>query len=143
MINLLIPVSSIYLTAIPGNLAGGTIGELIGPKRLLMNLIPLVIICWGCLSLATSIIFLFIPRLCLGFLYGLVNTLVQPLVTEMCEPKIRGIANFLPAIIVSASVLCTYLQAHFLPWRIGTAICGAIFVPILAALFFVPEVSFI
>ena len=106
-----------------------------------MILIPLVIICWGCLSLATSVLFLFIPRVCLGFLYGLVNTLVQPLVTEMCEPKIRGIANVLPEIVASASILCAYLQAHFLPWRIGTAMCGATFIPIFAGLFFVPEVS--
>ena len=134
-------VSSNYLTAIFGNFAAGAIGEMIGPKRVLIILLPIVILCWGCLTFATSIIFLYVPRICLGFIYGIINALVQPYVTEICEPKIRGIANFLPEIFVSASILCAYMLAHFLPWKIGTALCGATFIPIFLCLLFVPEVS--
>ena len=79
-----------YLTSIPANMITGSLMELLGPKRLVtISLIPGIVL-WIILSYPANIIGVYAPRICLGMLLGLLNTAVQPLSTELCEPSIRG-----------------------------------------------------
>ena len=128
------------MASIPGNLFGGSLSELIGPHRLLMILLPLTAGTWVLQAFTPSVIFLHVGRFSFGFIYGLVNTLVQPLVTEISEPPIRGTANIIPEISATVSILYSYLLAHFLPWRLSTILCGAILIPTFLLMFLVPEV---
>ena len=130
-----------FLASIPGNLFGGSIGELIGPRRFLLLLLPAAMGSYALQAFTPTLSLLHLGRVLNGIIYGLVNTLIQPLVTEICEPSVRGTANVLPEIITTVSILYSYMLAHFLPWRIATALCGAVLLPTWILTLFVPEAN--
>ena len=98
---------------------------------------------WALLAYTPYLSILYFARISSGFLYGMINTLVPPLIAEISEPKIRGFALVTPELFLGIGALLGYMQANFLDWRIATIVQMAPIIPTLIILPFLLEVSMI
>ena len=134
-------VSSNYLSALPGNLFGGVIADFIGYKRFLVILVPLATIFWTLLAYSPTLPILYTSRIILGVIFGVNSVLVSPLISEICEPRVRGFSIVFSELQLGLGVVIGYLMAHICYWRTATLICGLTLIPAILILPFIPQVS--
>ena len=120
---------------------GPYLGDMIGYKKLLSLLLPVMVAIWTLLAYTPYLSILYSARVFSGFFFGMIMTLVPPLIAETSEPKIRGFALVIPEILVGVGTLLGYTQAHFLDWRTATITQIVPFIPTLIILPFLLEVS--
>ena len=118
-----------------GNLTGPFLVDSIGSKRLLSIIMPTSIFLWGIQAYPSSLMVLYVARIIIGFLFGITNTLVHPLLSEVSDPNFRGTALVMPEILFGAGILLGYMQAHFFSWKLATILY---IIPILPATIILP-----
>ena len=128
-------VSGLYISALAGNLTGSFIGDAIGSKRLLSIIMPISILLWGIQAYPSSLMVLYVARIIIGYFFGLTNTLVNPLISEVTNPNFRGTALVMPVIVHGAGIFLGYMQAHFFSWKLATIL---FIIPVLPAMIILP-----
>ena len=118
-----------------GNLTGPFLVDSIGSKRLLSIIMPTSIFLWGIQAYPSSLMVLYVARIIIGYLLGITDNLVHPLLSEVSDPNFRGTALVMPEILYGAGILLGYMQAHFFSWKLATIL---FIIPVLPATIILP-----
>lgn len=118
----------------------GSVAEHVGPRRLLVITMFPVAGFWLLQAFSPYLWLLYLGRAFLASITAVMYTVVQPLVAELCPPRIRGLASVLPELFACVGLLASYLLASLLPWDMATAISAAPFLPLSFLILLVPEV---
>ncbi|XP_069983138.1 facilitated trehalose transporter Tret1 [Penaeus vannamei] len=117
----------------------GPVAEHVGPRRLLVITMFPVAGFWLLQAFSPYLWLLYLGRGLLASTATVTFTIVQPLVAELCPPRIRGLASVLPELFACVGLLMSYLLASLLPWDMATAISAAPFLPLSFLILLVPE----
>ncbi|ROT63106.1 glucose transporter 8 [Penaeus vannamei] len=117
----------------------GTLGEHVGPCRLLFLAMCPVPGLWFIQAYTPWVPLLYVCRAALAVSTSVFSTIVQPLIAELSPVKIRGLAGTLPAVMACAGMLLSYVLAYLLPWDVATAVSAAPFMPLVLLMLLVPE----
>ncbi|XP_063588613.1 facilitated trehalose transporter Tret1-like [Penaeus indicus] len=117
----------------------GTLGEHVGPCRLLFLAMFPVPVFWLIKAYTPWLPLLYVCRAALAISTSILCTMVQPLIAELCPAEIRGLAGTLPEVMGCAGILLSYVLAYLLPWDVATAVSAAPFVPLVLLMLLVPE----
>lgn len=119
----------------------GPLMEHLGLRRLLLlSLLPSAL-CWLLLAFPLATWVVYVGRVGTCATAGIINTILQPLLAELCQPRYRGFALTLPEIMVSVGLLFTYALPRFLSWQASAALLAAPFLPMFLLMLLVPEVG--
>ncbi|XP_075237536.1 facilitated trehalose transporter Tret1-like [Lycorma delicatula] len=133
-------IASVHSTAAPmGSILAGPMMDRLGRRTTLqLSLIP-IIAGWTFMSLAPNHIVLVIGRLLAGFAVGMIPGPSQVLISEISEPKLRGLFSSMTSASYALGILLVYAAGRSLHWRVVAGV-GTV-LPILAifTLFFLPE----
>lgn len=121
----------------------GPVAEHVGPRRLLVITMFPVAGFWLLQAFSPYLWLLYLGRGLLASTATVTFTIVQPLVAELCPPRIRGLASVLPELFACVGLLASYLLASLLPWDMATAVSAAPFLPLSLMILLVPEVCFL
>ncbi|XP_076049835.1 facilitated trehalose transporter Tret1-like isoform X1 [Oratosquilla oratoria] len=127
------------ITCIPCMLLSGFIVQLVGLKGSVVVGVVLAIASWLLMGLTSSKTALFIGRAISGAPFAIIVTTIQPLVSELVSPNIRGVAASIPRFMSILGSLEVNVADIFLPWDYTTLFCALPFVAQLILLIFVPE----
>ncbi|XP_042866283.1 facilitated trehalose transporter Tret1-like isoform X2 [Penaeus japonicus] len=117
----------------------GTLGEYLGPRRLLFLATCPVPGFWLLQAYTPWLPLLYVCRAALAISTSLVCTMVQPLIAEICPAEIRGLAGSMPEVMGCVGILLSYVLAYLLPWDVATAVSAAPYVPLVLLMLLVPE----
>ncbi|XP_047498449.1 facilitated trehalose transporter Tret1-like [Penaeus chinensis] len=117
----------------------GSVAEHIGPRRLLVFTMFPVAGFWLLQAFSPYLWLLYLGRALLASTAAVMYTVVQPLVAELCPPRIRGLASVLPELFGCVGLLASYLLASLLSWDKATAVAAAPFLPLSLMILLVPE----
>lgn len=134
-------VSSLGLVWMFSSFVSGPLMEHLGLRRLLLlSLLPSAL-CWLLLAFPLATWVVYVGRVGTCATAGIINTILQPLLAELCQPRYRGFALTLPEIMVSVGLLFTYALPRFLSWQASAALLAAPFLPMFLLMLLVPEVG--
>lgn len=115
--------------------------EQLGLRRLLLlSLLPSSL-CWLLLAFPLATWVMYAGRVGTCVTAGIINTILQPLLAELCQPRYRGFVLTLPEIMVSVGLLFSYALPRFLSWQVSAALLAAPFLPMFLLMLLVPEVG--
>ncbi|XP_042866275.1 facilitated trehalose transporter Tret1-like isoform X1 [Penaeus japonicus] len=117
----------------------GSMAEHVGPRRLLVVTMFPVAGFWLLQAYSPYLWLLYLGRALLASSSAVMYTVVQPLVAELCPPRIRGLASVLPELFGCVGLLLSYLLASLLSWDMATAVSAAPFLPLSLMILLVPE----
>lgn len=117
----------------------GPLMEQLGLRRLLLlSLLPSSL-CWLLLAFPLATWVMYVGRVGTCVTAGIINTILQPLLAELCQPRYRGFVLTLPEIMVSVGLLFSYALPRFLSWQVSAALLAAPFLPMFLLMLLVPE----
>ncbi|XP_076050081.1 facilitated trehalose transporter Tret1-2 homolog [Oratosquilla oratoria] len=116
-----------------------SLGESLGPKRLLSGTLPVLVVTWLVMAVAQSKALLVTARVLQGITSGLALSLLPSLLSEVVSPEVRGRALLVVQCQLSLGLVLMYTAAALLPWRWATALCTIPAVVVFGLLFFLPE----
>ncbi|XP_050686681.1 facilitated trehalose transporter Tret1-like [Eriocheir sinensis] len=133
--------SVVYLGSIPGSVVGGVLLQVLGPRRLLLLLLPALALAWLLLPLATphapSLIAL---RALQGVLVAGGGLCVYVYPCEVVEARRRDLVGALPEAAFSLGFLLAYLLAAALHWStVVLLVPPCLLLPTALAVALVPE----
>nr|XP_027231227.1 facilitated trehalose transporter Tret1-like [Penaeus vannamei] len=132
-------VSLTYIMGFVISPLAGSVAEHVGPRRLLVITMFPVAGFWLLQAFSPYLWLLYLGRAFLASITAVMYTVVQPLVAELCPPRIRGLASVLPELFACVGLLASYLLASLLPWDMATAVSAAPFLPLSLMILLVPE----
>ncbi|CAL4150851.1 unnamed protein product, partial [Meganyctiphanes norvegica] len=134
-------VSVAQLTAIPGSLLGGALQEQLGPRRVLLLLLPFLMVSWLLLLLAyNDPLCLILTRAIQGFIVASCSVAVYIYPCEITEGYRRGVVGALPDAAFSLGFLITYLLVGLMSWQnLVIILLPTVFLPCYIATAAVPE----
>ncbi|XP_058447288.1 uncharacterized protein LOC131427791 [Malaya genurostris] len=133
-------LSSINLICVPlGCVFSGMLTQPIGRRRAMQIVNIPMLIAWLLFHFAEDVHFLYCGLALAGFSGGLSEAPVLTYVSEITQPRYRGMLAATGSTCVIIGVLIEFLMGSFLRWRM-VALCSAC-VPVISflLLFFVPE----
>ncbi|KAK3866471.1 hypothetical protein Pcinc_027997 [Petrolisthes cinctipes] len=109
--------SVVYLSSMPGSAMGGVLVQVLGPRRLLLVLLPALTLTWLLLLLATPHPHLLLSlRALQGVLVSSCSLAVYVYPCEVVEAGRRGVVGALPEAFFSLGFLLAHLLASLLSW---------------------------
>ncbi|KAG7171486.1 facilitated trehalose transporter Tret1-like [Homarus americanus] len=133
--------SVVHLMSIPGSILGGVLMDSLGPRRLLLLLLPGLTASWLLILLTThDPILLIVVRALQGVLGAgcVVSVYVYP--CEVSEAHRRGVLGALPDTAFSLGFLLTYLLGAVTHWStLVLLVPPCVFLPCIIAVALVPE----
>ncbi|XP_066948028.1 facilitated trehalose transporter Tret1-like [Macrobrachium rosenbergii] len=121
------------------SLVTGPLMEHMGPRRLLLLILLPVFFLWLLLAFAPNLSLIYVSRVGLSASMYAISTFIPLYVAELSQAEIRGAIASLTIITSCVGMLTTYATAHFLHWKLATALCAAPFLPLFLLTLFVPE----
>lgn len=117
----------------------GQLMKRIGRKLGLIVFVVPGAIGWICITFATSIIWLYIGRLLIGFSGGAFTVIIPVYVGEISQPSIRGKLSAYFTILINLGTVYAYVTGYLLNMFWMNFVCGSVTLVHLICLFFVPE----
>src|SRR3990167_271897 len=137
-------VSSVLLGAMAGSLLSGRLTDLYGRRLVILIISGLFIIGTLIASLATSVQFILIGRLCIGFAIGIGSYTAPLYIAEVAQLELRGGLVSLNQLAITIGIMCSYFINYAFTntqgsWRLMFAIglIPAVFLAI--GMIFLPE----
>lgn len=133
-------VSVAQTVSVAGSIAGGYLNDVLGPRRLLLAVLPLLASTWpvllGCVH---NLPLLLTVRVLQGLLCSAATASVYIYPCEVTEARRRGAVGVLPDAAFSLGFMLTYFLAAILHWSTVVAILPLFFLPCVVTVFLVPE----
>ncbi|XP_076031540.1 facilitated trehalose transporter Tret1-like [Oratosquilla oratoria] len=120
-------------------LFAGVLAEVFGPCRVLTLCLPASAFLWLLLAFLPSKPIIYLVRAALGATAMAINTLIQPLTSELVSADVRGLLASFPETMHAMGVVHLYVMARALPWHTTTALCAVPPCILFLLLLFVPE----
>ncbi|OGT37871.1 MAG: hypothetical protein A3F12_03525 [Gammaproteobacteria bacterium RIFCSPHIGHO2_12_FULL_38_14] len=137
-------VSSVLLGAMLGSVSSGNLTDRYGRRLVILIISGLFIIGTLIASLATSVQFILIGRLCIGFAIGIGSYTAPLYIAEVSPYKLRGALVSLNQLAITIGIMCSYFINYLFTntngsWRFMFAIGLIPAVLLCIGMIFLPE----
>ncbi|XP_047500239.1 facilitated trehalose transporter Tret1-like isoform X2 [Penaeus chinensis] len=133
-------VSVAQTVSVAGSIAGGVLNDVLGPRRLLLAVLPLLASTWPVfLACVHNLPLLLSVRVLQGLLCSAATASVYIYPCEVIEARRRGAVGVLPDSAFSLGFMLTYFLAAILHWSTIIVIMPLFFLPCVLTVFLVPE----
>lgn len=127
------------LTALLGSLVGGPMLEYLGRRNTIIATGVPFIVAWLFIALATSSGLVLVGRGLSGVCVGIASLSLPVYLGETVQPEVRGILGLLPTAFGNIGILLAYAAGYGMNWSELAYLGGALPIPFLILMFFIPE----
>ncbi|XP_042877816.1 facilitated trehalose transporter Tret1-like isoform X2 [Penaeus japonicus] len=133
-------VSVAQTVSVAGSIIGGYLNDVLGPRRLLLAVLPLLASTWPVLlTCVHNLPLLLTVRVLQGLMCSAATVSVYIYPCEVIEARRRGAVGVLPDTAFSLGFMLTYFLSAILHWSTVILIMPLFFLPCVVVVFLVPE----